>query len=165
MYRNNNSEIKKLEKDCAVFKGLYKNQINLTHYWANKAATLLDKYILLAYNSSRITGETEVFWDIVEEEKYEGFKYTFYTEIRDYTNKKGQTHKAHFVGSKYIGSVKKLGDKPEKKTFYGRRQQAEQYFEDNENYKNMKLKRWEIIVEQQGENKRVVFTPRFKKLI
>jgi hypothetical protein len=161
----NTNPIAKLEKDCKVFKGLYKSQIGLTNYWNNKANTILDKYILLAYNSSQITGESEVFWNIVEEEGYAGFKYNFYTEIRDYVNKKGHMSSAHYVGNKYVGSVKKLGDKPQKKIFYGTKAQAENYINENENYKNKKLKGWSVEVKQEGENKRVVFTPKFRVIV
>ena len=41
------------------------------------------------------------------------YKLRCYTNIDDYTNKKGRTFKAHFTpNGKYIGTVKKLGVKP-----------------------------------------------------
>jgi hypothetical protein len=37
----------------------------------------------------------------------------YYSIIKDYTNKRGQTHKAHFSpNGKYLGSVANTGDKP-----------------------------------------------------
>lgn len=147
--------IQNLENEVRVFKGLYKSQINLTTYWAKQSNELLNRYIrTILYH----IGECETFYDIVEKENYEGFKYNYYTEIKDYTNKKGHTSKAHYMGTKYIGSVRKLGEKPIIKTFYGTKDKAEKYINNNENYKNKNLIGWNIITEED----RVVFTPKWK---
>lgn len=86
-----------------IVKGKLAEKTGLAR-WLDKEVDKRDNWIL-----QRLADDDK--WDYVAEfqlrQPYKGK-----SEIRDYTNKRGYTSKAHFNGNSYIGSVKKLGTVP-----------------------------------------------------
>jgi len=83
-------------------------------------ASLAKKSGLCVYLQNELNSrDTFVLKKLNDDDKWEyviqfniRMSYIGKTTIEEYTNKKGITHLAHFNGSRYEDSVKKLGDKP-----------------------------------------------------
>ena len=88
-------------------KGKYGEANRLVHYLNDKISER-DKFVLeMLWEQSNRSSMFDYVIKFQVHRPYKGL-----TEIRDYTNKKGVTSKAHFNGGCYMGSVKQKGAKP-----------------------------------------------------
>lgn len=91
---------------------------------AIKYGGYLEKQLILSWRMMLMNGVSreivsELIWNMVDKSPNDYAIWTeskfvdVYTTIGEYTNAKNKTHSAHFTqGGKYIGTVKKLGNKP-----------------------------------------------------
>lgn len=116
------------EELSAIFKGKYK-QANTDRYRKQTKINLMKKNILdfILFQHEQLKDSDEIR-QTASQLNAPCFEFELPTTIRDYTNKRGQTHKAHYTYfGKYLQKAKE-GDKPIMIKYYDTQQNAEKYF-------------------------------------
>jgi len=106
--------------------GLKRQIIKLKNLLSRQEEVACHSYshLLIAWRSMRTNGVSisdmrKIIWEFIDNQPIKYGKsvdskiFGIFTIIKDYTNKRGKTHKAHYTeAGKYMGPVSKLGEIP-----------------------------------------------------